>query len=275
MVSFNEVLSEASGRGKAPILIFASEKAMAEELQPLSNALKTFVKFDNRLFKQELLQSELSGNSREKKRSVNGIGSTFSSESKRRNRSSSIDSMATNLASAGDLDEDMRDGAYDLDDQFTADMNGSMAMSLDGAIAGDNHSAELQGELVDVSDSSMQGLAPPSYEDTVRDGSADDALDLLTPAPDQEATSSKPSYVTRSSESPTIGRASLNLANVTLEGGMESNNVNDTGAHKGASIAQGQQQQPEMQERGSIPLITRPASRGSGPMDTSSDSRIE
>lgn len=261
MISFNEVLSEALGRGKAPVLIFASEKAMAEEPEPLSNALKTFVKFDNRIFKQDLLHSEQHSNSREKKRGANGIGSAVDSESKRLNRASSMDSMATNQASAGDLDDYMVEGVYDLDEAqaIAASMNDPMAMSLDGIIARE--------QLVDVSDSTSQ----IQQQKAAGTSSADGPVDLLTPnASEQDVemlVPKPPGYVAGGFESPTIGRASLNLASVNLG---EDNNTKDAAATK----AQQTQQQPEMQERASIPLITRPdntASLGSGPMDMSGD----
>jgi hypothetical protein len=76
-----------------------------------ANKHQTFIRFDNRLFKQELAQE----GPRDKKRS--GFTSP-ASPSKRVNRESSVDSMATNAASAGDLDDDMRDAPFEADDPF-------------------------------------------------------------------------------------------------------------------------------------------------------------
>jgi hypothetical protein len=71
------------------------------------------VRFDNHLFKKELVEEI----PRDKKR---GGFTSPASPSKRLNRSSSVDSMATNAASAGDLDDDMRDAPFDADeDPFT------------------------------------------------------------------------------------------------------------------------------------------------------------
>ncbi|KAK3685955.1 hypothetical protein B0T22DRAFT_383048 [Podospora appendiculata] len=118
MVGFDAVLSETCEAGQSPVMIFASERAMFETPEPLSDALKTFVKFDNRHLKQELSQAEQWGNGSEKKRS-GGVDEGDSSEAKRRNRSKSIDSMDTNKASVGDLDDDIRDAPYDLEDDDT------------------------------------------------------------------------------------------------------------------------------------------------------------
>ncbi|KAK4127617.1 hypothetical protein N657DRAFT_641623 [Parathielavia appendiculata] len=107
-VEYENVLLEACGTGCQPIAVYATDKAMAQEYLPLSDALKTFVKLDNRLFKQELLQSNRIGH----KRSA-GLGD--GSQSKRLQRSVSMDSMATNQASAGGSDNDTRDGSLDPD----------------------------------------------------------------------------------------------------------------------------------------------------------------
>jgi hypothetical protein len=110
-VSYETVIREACGAGCSPILVFATDAAMQEENLPLSDALKSFVKLDNRLFKQELLQSNRMGH----KRSA-GLGD--GSQSKRLQRSGSMDSMNTNQASAGGSDDDMRDAPFDNDSTF-------------------------------------------------------------------------------------------------------------------------------------------------------------
>jgi hypothetical protein len=96
--------------------VYATDKAMAEEPVPLSDALKTFVRLDNRLFKQELLQSNhhQAGSSHKRSAGLPGDGS----QSKRLQRSASMDSMATNQASAGGSDDGMRDAPFDNDAVF-------------------------------------------------------------------------------------------------------------------------------------------------------------
>jgi hypothetical protein len=112
-VPYEAVVREACGTGCHPILVFATDKAMETEKSPLPDALNTFVRLDNRHFKQELSQSSRMGH----KRSA-GVGD--GSQSKRLQRSVSIDSMATNHASAGDFDDDMRDAPFDNDSMFGA-----------------------------------------------------------------------------------------------------------------------------------------------------------
>ncbi|KAM7209229.1 hypothetical protein V8F20_000567 [Naviculisporaceae sp. PSN 640] len=248
-VSFDEVLSEALGRGKAPVLILASEKAMAEELEPLSSALKTFVKHDNRLFMQELAQS----------------------------RRRSIDSMATNNASTGDLEDYMDEGYYDdLEDKqghaahLAASLNvrnpkvtsldnqtAPMAMSLEGVIAAE--------PLVDVAGSTLQ----TPEQKVAGHSTSDDPVDLLTPgAPEQDhlemLSKPPPGYSVGNTSLPTCG-------GVILEGHEDSRD------RATMSTQETKQQQPEMQERASTRLITRPddtASLGSAPMDLSSDKKV-
>ncbi len=100
-----------------PIVLYASDKAMQERPLALSEALRIFVKLDNRLFRQELIEES----PREKKRSCDDGPS---SPSKRQLRESSIDSVATNRASAGDLGErdelsNVQLGDFATDDVFS------------------------------------------------------------------------------------------------------------------------------------------------------------
>ena len=96
-----------------PLFIFATEEAMNETPQPLSEALSRFVKHDNRLFKQELLEeianppTNTDSGDWDKKRVSDG---TSPASPSKRQREGSIDSMATNRASLGDLsDRDLED----------------------------------------------------------------------------------------------------------------------------------------------------------------------
>ncbi|KAI1746288.1 hypothetical protein F4680DRAFT_400956 [Xylaria scruposa] len=57
-VTLDDVLQAAGTDCKNPILIYASETALAQEPIPLSDALRMFVKADNRSFQQELAQEE-------------------------------------------------------------------------------------------------------------------------------------------------------------------------------------------------------------------------
>ncbi|KAI0431861.1 hypothetical protein F5Y09DRAFT_303600 [Xylaria sp. FL1042] len=55
-VTLDDVLQAAGTEAKRPILVYASEIALNQERIPLSDALRLFVKADNRSFQQELAQ---------------------------------------------------------------------------------------------------------------------------------------------------------------------------------------------------------------------------
>ncbi|KAI8623694.1 hypothetical protein F5Y19DRAFT_350962 [Xylariaceae sp. FL1651] len=59
-VTLDDVLQAAGTEAKNPILIYASEAAIQDEPIPLSDALRMFVKADNRSFQQELAQESSS-----------------------------------------------------------------------------------------------------------------------------------------------------------------------------------------------------------------------
>ncbi|KAH6850738.1 hypothetical protein B0I37DRAFT_120295 [Chaetomium sp. MPI-CAGE-AT-0009] len=159
-VTYETVMRETCSAKCKPIVVYATDKALEQDNTPLSDALKTFVRLDNRLFKQELLQSNRLGH----KRSA-GVGD--GSQSKRLQRSASIDSMDTNHASAGDFDDDMRDAPFDNDEIFGvagggyATPNRATRATQDAAIP----------DLVDVG-GETPGLtarmtSPPSYENYI------------------------------------------------------------------------------------------------------------
>lgn len=242
---------------------------MSEAPDPLSPALKTFIKFDNRLFKQELLQSEQAGSSREKKRSAGGISNVSPSESKRLNRANSNSSMATNQASAGDLDDDMRDAPFDYDEDFTAAVQESLTMNLGGGAG----QVERLEDLVDVSDPSPAVRHLQSNGGMVLDGADGDPVDLLTPGTEGGTEYSE------KSETPISGRTSVKFAGVTLLEAIGGNeNTNGFGASGPGSSSQvvppPPPPQPEMQERGNnVSLFSAQAAarggegEGEGSMD--------
>lgn len=110
-VGFAGVTREACSDGSKPILIYASEKAMDETLDPLSDALKTFVKFDNRYFKQEVSAAATEEHSNAMKEM--SYTSTLRGAGIKKARSDSMDSMATNQASMGDFDDEIRNATFD------------------------------------------------------------------------------------------------------------------------------------------------------------------
>lgn len=149
---------------------------MNTEPIPLNDALKAFVRFDNKFFSQELAQTEQEQHEDSRKR---GPISMSSPDSKRRNRSNSLDSMATNHASAGDLDEEMRD------EEFVNFANGSVY----------ENSAE---KVTTSSDHDMvDGLPPPLRREDARAPHSNDLVDLLTPPYEEkvERTENEPSNI--------------------------------------------------------------------------------
>ncbi|KAF4120829.1 ubiquitin interaction motif protein [Geosmithia morbida] len=109
-LNFEEVMQKVWKETKTPLLVYASEKAIYAEPAPLSSSLETFVKADNKAFRQELVQESL-----EPSRVASGSSEdAVRSPPKRKHRSDSIDSMATNRASAGSQDGDAeRESAED------------------------------------------------------------------------------------------------------------------------------------------------------------------
>ncbi|KAK3325419.1 hypothetical protein B0H66DRAFT_123462 [Apodospora peruviana] len=252
--TFDVVLSEGCGHNKCPVLIYATEKVMDENPDPLSSALRTFVKFDNRHFKQEQVQSELHGLPREKKRgSPGGAGS----QPKRRNRSNSMDSMATNQASVGDLDDDMRDAPFENDDDLPVGVSDSIVMNMDHDDMLPQHHREHREALVDVSDS-QQRYNAHSFQG---DGSVDDPVDLLTPDPEamDYTNTNGLSGISEFGSSPsTVGRTSRQLASVYIDSDQAKRDESSiNGGDIPLSSGTTQNQQPEMKERATMPLLTR------------------
>ncbi|KAL1910251.1 hypothetical protein Sste5344_003867 [Sporothrix stenoceras] len=101
-VARGSVFQESS----SPVLIYSTDASLEVDNLPLSDALRTFVRFDNRFFKQETLEESPRG---DKKRQPAEDASP-TSPLKRQQRANSIDSMASNMASLGEFsDRDMED----------------------------------------------------------------------------------------------------------------------------------------------------------------------
>ncbi|CAK7234694.1 hypothetical protein SCUCBS95973_009021, partial [Sporothrix curviconia] len=83
-----------------PTLVYAKGSILDEDNAPLSLALENFMRFENRFFKQELKEESPRG---EKKRQpAEEASPTSPLKRHQRQRSTSIDSMASNMASLGD-----------------------------------------------------------------------------------------------------------------------------------------------------------------------------
>jgi hypothetical protein len=166
-----KVIVAASENGdKMPLLIFASEEAVNEAPHPLSDALSRFVKHDNRLFKQELLEEIANppaangAGDWDKKRVSDGASPASPSK---RQREGSIDSMATNRASLGDLsDRDPED--IPMTDAFLEDLEASRESGPYGGTA-HGEGQQLGTEMVQLAisrpDDPNAGAAARSNED--------------------------------------------------------------------------------------------------------------
>ncbi|KAK3995107.1 hypothetical protein QBC44DRAFT_33588 [Cladorrhinum sp. PSN332] len=98
-VTFEEVIKDSCGPSTSPILVYATEEAFSAAPISLDAKQKMFVKTDNKLFQQEL--SEEAGAGR------GGDDSGMAEQqSGGLHKSSSMDSLATNKASAGSVDGD-------------------------------------------------------------------------------------------------------------------------------------------------------------------------
>lgn len=117
-------LSDQSG-SIAPIFLYATEEALTELPTDLSAVQQTFIKHDNRLFKQELLEQPEQPEQREKKRV--GFRDQQQQSPAKRQRSNSGDSMDSNRASMGDLsDSDLKELMADqMMDNFGGSSNDS------------------------------------------------------------------------------------------------------------------------------------------------------
>ncbi|KAK4239140.1 hypothetical protein C8A03DRAFT_32821 [Achaetomium macrosporum] len=195
-MSYEAVMREACGTGCKPILVYATDKAMGQERLPLSDALKSFIKLDNRHFKQEVSQSERLGHAPDKKRSA-GLGDD--SQSKRLQRSSSMDSIATNHASAGDFDDDMRDAPFDNDSIFGQ----ATETAADKAAGQDENIPDLEELPPWAGEASL-----PSYEDVVMETTVSPALDpesaRLAQVSLQDVKSSSPARPPEMQERPNV-----------------------------------------------------------------------
>lgn len=108
-----------------PLLVYATEKALNEAPIALSRELQTFVKHDNRLFKQELIEQPDAPDQRDKKR----VGFKTPQSPAKRQRSNSGDSMDSNRASLGDMSEG--DRAQMMADQMMDNFGGSNGSGVD------------------------------------------------------------------------------------------------------------------------------------------------
>ncbi|KAK1972823.1 ubiquitin interaction domain-containing protein [Colletotrichum sublineola] len=108
--SFEQVMEKMFWETKGPLLVYATEDAINTPASPLSDALQRFARAENKNFKQELNQESIEESAQPRNTNMSPISS-----SKRKYRSGSVDSMATNRASLGNSDTNSRAGDFDSD----------------------------------------------------------------------------------------------------------------------------------------------------------------
>lgn len=142
----------------APILVYATDEGLTETPITLSAALQTFVKHDNRLFKQELIEQP---EQREKKR----VGFESPQSPAKRQRSDSGDSMDSNRASLGDMSDG--DRARMVADQMMDNFGGSNDSGVDTEmtdmqpISEDQMANEIAAHMPPTPSLSADGSASP------------------------------------------------------------------------------------------------------------------
>ncbi|KAI1811050.1 hypothetical protein GGS20DRAFT_564750 [Poronia punctata] len=119
-VTLEDVLQAAGTESKRPVLVYATETALQEERFPLPDALRTFVKYDNRCFQKELAQEptseQMEGPSQEMQtqgepregvtaESLSQLPSLFPSETRGKRKHSVGSSIATNGSIRSDFND--------------------------------------------------------------------------------------------------------------------------------------------------------------------------
>ncbi|KAK0636272.1 hypothetical protein B0T17DRAFT_518645 [Bombardia bombarda] len=272
--TYNDAFVKTCAPGNSPVLIYATDAAMDAEKEPLSEALKTFIKFDNRHLKQELTHEEKQGTKRSA--AVGGdAGQTSESQSKRRNRSSSVDSMATNQASVGDGDDVGGDGDQtmfdaDPDADAVADEDEDASKLYDVLARKDADAARQREEvLVDISmpppplppqkpQEDQAGPAPaarqlpqyPLLASNVGTGGDDDKMRWIATTPrddesamDMDAPEDDLPLLHEPLSSPTMRRTSEQLADFAIWDG-DNEAVRGGSRDKGKGVDRGDASQP-------------------------------
>ncbi|CAN8095893.1 unnamed protein product [Discula destructiva] len=179
----------------APILVYATDEGLSEEPVPLSAALQTFVKHDNRLFKQELIeQPEQRGEKR--------LGFRTPQSPAKRQRSDSGDSMDSNRASPGDMSDG--DRAQMMQDQMLENFGGGSDIGMDTEmrdmqpISEDQMANEIAAHMPPTPSLSADGSAsPPIRRSTEQLANMSLADSEAVKAPEMEELSAQAPFIVR------------------------------------------------------------------------------
>lgn len=212
---------------------------MNAEPIPLNDALKAFIRFDNKFFSQELAQAEHEQQEDSRKR---GPISLSSPDSKRRNRSNSLDSLATNQASAGDVE---------MEDEMRAEfVKSSHGSGYENGTENINTSSDR--DMVDVTPPSLrrEDAHAPHYNNLV---------DLLTP-PYEEKVDGKEGEASNIGAS--VDGTSERMGRVSLDGDKMDVDLSQTGVDANVVSSQASGSSAHTEDSGITMKPTQPADKG-------------
>ena len=185
-VEVERVLRDMWLETKTPLMVYATEAAISTARAPLAGPLERFVKADNKGFRQELTRQQQVDNDESKP----SAGLDVVSPTKRKHRSDSIDSMASNRASLGSID--MSDREDPFADQHDGAGQGQVAQNQPAYTPQKRGSADSMGRggHYDVSGAQDETLGMPGKTTTTGaaaapeegDSSATGGTEIPTPS---------------------------------------------------------------------------------------------
>ncbi|KAK3403291.1 hypothetical protein B0T20DRAFT_475081 [Sordaria brevicollis] len=270
--TYEAAMSQATAIGTEPLLIYASDKAMNTEPIPLNDALKAFIRFDNKFFSQELAHSEHEQHEDSRKR---GPISLSSPDSKRRNRSNSLDSMATNRASAGDLDEVMGSEEFGdfANEPAYEDRAGKVTTTPDHDTLHGPHSTLRREDALSPPSNDLVDLLMPPYEEKAEGNekelsTIDASMDTASEKMERVSLDEDHMDVDRDQAEATTDDVSKQASGSGARTGDSDTTVK---ASKPADDGATTTRSPEMQERITNPFIARAVAKTTS--ETTPDSR--
>lgn len=178
---------------KTPLVVYATETALNAPREPLSGPLERFVKADNKAFRQELSQEEIQDDQTSATMDV-------VSPTKRKHRSDSIDSMASNRASIGSIEMNERE------DPFIDNVDGS-STDLLGQEMEERRGRKPGGERGTEADSfALMGMHQPVP------GPADNSMATLDPVDEVDSSTTNGTGVPTPSTSTQTGGFSRTMS---------------------------------------------------------------
>ncbi|KAI0454565.1 hypothetical protein F5B21DRAFT_475100 [Xylaria acuta] len=165
-VTPDDVLHAAGTECKNPILVYASEAALTAESIPLSDALRMFVKADNRSFQQELAQEESSHEIKNQNqeaqtqdRPITGVTAAALSRIPSGPKGKRKHSIGSSVATNGSIRSDLADVELTFDDPQTVDNDLPQLTHLHG----DSRSSKLDDVVESLSECQTHEYEAPGH----------------------------------------------------------------------------------------------------------------